>query len=86
MLKVKLESFDDLSDEEKESASENGCGKKYCNYFRVIYHGITILLKSDAIEPEDMTFNRSLYWISEAIETAYRLGVEDSKRCCDGSC
>ncbi len=79
MLKVTIEDYEHLSDEEKETASNCGCGKEAADYLRVLHDGKTILLESDAIEPEDKTFYRDLSWISGAIKTAYELGRKDAK-------
>lgn len=74
---VTTEEFDDLSDEEKESVSDNGCGKEWATYIRVRHDGKTILLESDAIEPEDKNFHRDLSWISVWLKKAYELGKAD---------
>jgi len=74
---VMTEDFDDLSDEEKESASNAGCGKELATYIRVRHDGKTILLESDAIEPEDKDFYRDLSWISVWLKKAYELGKAD---------
>ena len=79
MFNVTLEGFDDLSDEEKQCASDNGCGKELANYIRVTHNGKTILLESDAIEPEDKNFHRDLSWIACWIKKAYELGKEDAR-------
>lgn len=76
---VTVEKFDDLSDEEKQSASDNGYGKYYAAYIRIRHDGETLLLESDAIEPEDKTFYRDLSWITEWLKKAYELGKEDAR-------
>lgn len=75
---VTTEEFDDLSDEEKESVSDNGWGKECANYIRVCHDGKTLLLESDAIEPEDKNFRRDLSWISVWLKKAYELGKADA--------
>lgn len=71
--------FEDLSDEEKKYASNNGVGKEHASYIRVKHNGETILLESDAIEPEDKTFHRDLSWVATWLTKAYELGKADSK-------
>lgn len=78
MIKVTVEKFSNLSDEEKFNAQNGGAGKEWASYIRVQHNGRTLLLKSDAIEPEDKNFHRDLSWIVQAIELAYKLGLSDS--------
>ena len=80
MLDVKVESFEDLTEEEKEDASNNGSGKEYASYIRITHNGKPLYLDSDAMEPEDATFTRDLAWIAGAIKKAYELGKEDGIR------
>lgn len=80
MLEITLESYDDLTEDEKASVPDNGAGKDMARYLRVKHYGTTILLKSDAMEPEDCVFYQDLYWIKEAIEQAYKLGIEDTEK------
>ena len=77
-FKVDLIGFDDLSDDEKESVPNNGYGKEYASYIKVIHNGDVIFLKSDAIEPEDKSFWRDLNWIIDALEKCYELGKIDA--------
>lgn len=77
MLTVKVETFKDLSDEEKASVPENGSGSEYAGYLRVEHNGETILLESDAMEPEDAIFYRDLSWVARAIRTAYQIGLSE---------
>lgn len=79
MLKVTSLEFEDLTDEEKQNAPNNGSGKEYAGYLRVTYKGETLLLASDAMEPEDARFYRDLSWIEVMIEKAYQLGKKESK-------
>ena len=76
---VTLEEFKDLSDEEQQDVSDDGNGKDCANYIRVTHNGKTVLLESDAIEPEDKTFFRSLSWITKWLKKAYELGKEDAR-------
>lgn len=78
MLEVKLQHYSDLSDKEKENVSDNGSGKEYADYIRILHNGETILLESDAMEPEDAMFCRDLNWIIEALRDCYELGKEDA--------
>ncbi len=76
MLEIELVSFEDLTEEEKKDQPDNGCGKKSASYLRVTYGGFCVGLYSDAMEPEDATFNRDLGWIADAIEAAYEYGKQ----------
>lgn len=80
MFSVTLQSYEDLSEQEKEDASSNGCGKEYASYIRVKHNGETQLLKNDAVEPEDATFSRDFNWVLSAIREAYVLGVKDGNQ------
>jgi hypothetical protein len=79
MLEVKIQRYNDLSNEEKENASNNGAGMKYASYIRVTHNDETILLESDAMEPEDARFLRDLSWIQDIIRRAYTLGRLDKE-------
>jgi len=76
MLTVKNESFDDLADSEKNEVPNNGSGKEYAGYLRVILDGASVALYSDAMELEDARFCRDLKWIKGAIEAAYNAGFD----------
>lgn len=78
-LQVLIQGFNELSDVEKDVVSNNGVGKKWATYIRVVYDGETICLASDACEPEDKTFNRDFSWIAKAIKHAYLLGVAEDQ-------
>ncbi|CAG9620849.1 hypothetical protein [Sutcliffiella rhizosphaerae] len=80
MLKVNLVSFEDLSEEEKESQPNNGCGKEYANYIKINDGEKTLMILSDAVEPEDATFSRDFSDVVEAIEEAYKIGYRDGKK------
>jgi len=75
---VTLEEFKDLSDEEKQDASDDGYDKD-CNYIRIKHNGKTILLESDGVESEDRTFFRRLSWITKWLKKSYELGKEDAR-------
>lgn len=77
-FEVLLQGYESLSEKEKLGASDNGSGKEYANYVRVIHNGETIYLESDACEPEDKSFGRDLGWVLDAIRQAYALGVADA--------
>lgn len=62
-MKIEMLKYEDLTEQEKEEAPNNGFGCKYANYIRISYDGKTIALYSDAMEPEDATFKRDLAWI-----------------------
>ncbi len=79
MLKVETEGFEDLMEHEKGKVSNNGGGKKYATYIRVKQDGDTILLESDAMEPEDALFSRDLGWIPKIIQKAYEIGKMESR-------
>ena len=70
--------YKELTDKEKEDVSDNGSGKEYAMYIRVTYNGETILLESDAMEPEDASFGRDLSWIVGIIKKAYEIGKASS--------
>ena len=78
MLKIEELDFDSLTAEEQGDVSDNGSGKKYANYIRIQHDGETILLESDAMEPEDATFNRDLGWVADMFSRCYDLGKKDA--------
>ena len=80
MMIVKLEAFKDLTNVEKEEAPNNGSGKEYASYLRVMLNEKTVALYSDAMEGEDAVFFRDLDWIKPAIEKAYEAGIAATKR------
>lgn len=73
-FEVCIDQYENLTEEEKNNSSNNGSGKEYASYIRVSFNGQTILLESDAIEPEDACFNRDLSWIPGIIKKAFELG------------
>lgn len=46
---------------------------------RIRHRGETLLLESDAIEPEDKTFFRDLGWVIPWLMKAYELGWKDAE-------
>lgn len=77
IFEVKIERYENLSNSEKDNASNNGSGAEYAYYLRVNHQGKTILLESDAMEKEDAIFVRDLSWIKDIIFKAYRIGVQE---------
>lgn len=78
-LSVEMVEYSSLSDAEKLGASNNGSGKEWANYLRIISHnGETLFLESDAMEPEDCRFSRDLSWIQPALKKCYELGMKDA--------
>lgn len=69
--------YEDLTEDERDGASNNGSGKEYASYLRVSRNGETKFLESDAMEPEDARLSRDLSWVKSAIEFAYQCGRED---------
>ena len=80
MLKVNLVSYEDLTDEEKKFQPNNGVGKEYANYIKITNDSETVMILSDAVEPEDATFRRDFSNVVLAIEKAYKIGIRDGKR------
>jgi len=75
MLNIKIQRYEDLSEDERENVSNNGAGKEYARYLRVTNdEGDLIALESDAMEPEDAIFSRDLSWIPDLIIKCYELG------------
>lgn len=79
MLKVELTDFEGLTDEEKEEQPDNGVGKENANYIKITDQGKTIMILSDAAEPEDATYRRDFRNVIDAIEKAYKIGIRDGK-------
>jgi len=78
MLTIETPSFNDLTDDEKESVPNNGNGKEYANYIKVTHNGNLLLLESDAMEPEDCVFYRDLSWVAPALKDMYEIGRADA--------
>ncbi len=79
MLEITGPAFHELTDEEKNNVSNNGAGAKYAGYIRVNHNGKTLILESDAMEPEDAMFCRDLSWIAGALKKCYEIGKEEGK-------
>jgi len=79
MLKVEAVGYSSLSDEQKNSVSDNGSGKEWANYLKVTHNDEIVALKSDAMEPEDASFSRDLNWIYGLLRKCYELGQIDGK-------
>lgn len=80
MLGVYLVSFDDLKEEEKEVQPNNGSGKEDANYIKIRHDSSTIMILSDAVEPEDATFRRDFKDVVTAINKVYEAGLNDGKK------
>lgn len=80
MLKIDIVNFDDLTKEEQKIQPNNGSGKKYANYIRILDGEKTLMILSDAVEPEDATFRRDFLPVMTAIKQAYKIGLRDGKR------
>jgi len=78
MLEITSPGYEDLTDEERSDVSDNGSGKEWAGYIKVTHNGKTILLESDAMEPEDASFGRDLGWVYDIIMRAYELGKKDA--------
>jgi len=73
-LQIHMVSFGNLTVAEQNCQPDNGAGKESASYIKIIHNGDTVALYSDAMEPEDASFNRDLSWITNAIQSAYELG------------
>ena len=80
MLRVNVVSFHDLTKDEQEFQPNNGCGKDYASYIKLTDGNETVMILSDAFEPEDGTFTRDLSCVTDAIKKAYKVGLRDGKR------
>jgi hypothetical protein len=63
---------------EKERSSFGGCEADWHSYLRVTHKGTTLLLVSDEMQPEDVSFHRDLAWVQNMIREAYMLGYRDA--------
>ncbi len=79
MVKIERVYYDDLTDEEKEDQPNNGSGKEYASYIKITNDGETLMILSDAVEPEDATFVRDFSDVFDALELVYEQGLKDSK-------
>ena len=80
MFDVRFEKASDLTESELRDMPNNGVGKEWARYLRVVNNGKTILLKSDACEREDANFMRDYRWIKNALLDAYELGGQDARK------
>lgn len=80
MLKVNVVSFQELTREEQKLQPNNGCGKECANYIKMTDGSDTVMILSDAVEPEDATFTRDFKEVVKAIEQAYKIGLRDGKK------
>lgn len=66
MLKVTIEDIED----------------KYDIYAELVvkHNDVEIFRAHDIMEPEDVSFYRSLSWVDGIIEKAYKLGVQDGQK------
>ena len=78
-MKIKILGYDDLTEDERAKAPNNGSGKEMATYMRITYASGIVQTESDAMEPEDARFHRDLSWVKGAILRAYRQGMEDAK-------
>ena len=78
-MKIEILNYDDLTEDERAEAADNGCGKEMATYMRITYASGVEQTESDAMEPEDVRFHRDLSWVKGAILRAYRQGMEDAK-------
>jgi hypothetical protein len=74
MLEIKIQKFDDLSEQEQRDAPNNGRGKKNASYLRVVHDGVSVCLLTDALEPEDATFSRGFAQVEWIVMEAYKIG------------
>ena len=78
MLEIISCQFSDLSEDEKKDVSDNGNGKEEAGYIKIIQDGEVILLKSDAMEPEDCMFAKDLNWVHKACRRCYEIGQKEA--------
>jgi len=79
MLKAEIVNFEDLTEEEQEFQPNNGSGKECAHYVKLIHSEKTLIILSDAAEPEDATFTRDFSDVLRAIKIAYEMGLKDSQ-------
>lgn len=77
MYEVRRLSYEDLSDDDRRFAVDNGRGREFASYLRITHPSIGSVIRSDAMDPEAATFFRDLMWIKDELDAAYRLGVID---------
>lgn len=73
--------YGDLPDEVNKEwgLSDNGPGKDCATYIIEKVEGKIISVESDAMEPEDASFERDLRWVKESLERAYQYGLIDGR-------
>ena len=72
-MKIEILSYDDLTDVQKEDMPNNGAGKECATYIKISDGHFLVALLSDAMEPEDATFDRDLSWIAPLLKIVYDL-------------
>ena len=77
-MNIVILNYDQLTEEEKKEAPDNGMGKDYAYYMRVTWDDGTTECFSDSMEPEDALFVRDLAWIPTLVHRAYRKGIENA--------
>ena len=80
MLKAKIIYFEDLSKAEQEFQPDNGSGKYDASYIKITDADKTVMILSDAVEPEDATFIRDFNCVVDAINVAYKIGIRNGQK------
>lgn len=78
-FEVKKCSYDELPEELKKDASNNGCSAEDAGYLLILNKGKVLHVFSDAMEPEDARFSRDLSWIKKTIEEAHQIGYNEGQ-------
>lgn len=79
MVEVNIVGYEDLTEAEREDQPHNGVGREDANYIKVTtLGGTTLLILSDAVEPEDATFRRDFKDVAIALQTMYTRGYKDA--------
>lgn len=80
MLKVEKLRYCELTEEEQKTQPNNGRGKHEAHYIKLSFttdeEEKTLMILSDAVEPEDATFHRDFSGVIDALELAYQKGIE----------
>lgn len=75
-MKLEMLTYEDLTEEERADAPNNGHGAVAARYLRVQFNpNEKNVVYSDAMEPEDATFMRDLNWVLDAVSTAFEAGL-----------
>ena len=69
MNTVRLIRYDDLPEDKRMQQPNNGCGREDARYLAFEIGGKTVY-RSDAMEPEDASFNRDLAWVQRDLDAA----------------